>query len=230
MSGDLVMYKSFRKEQQLYFFLHNLAKLFLLTRGASYMCVAPAWRCAPRTRADWCEVCSSSFTVRAAAAVADEMAAKPEHRPNVYIHIKITYFCILLLTASGICGFWICLTRLHALREEFEAKFAKNNAVVEFENFDALSERGRHVGGDDADAVLHEDDLSEETLSRVKRQQQHAFRPANANNREGSGAPEDWVWLTSYSRIPVSLFSTFVELKTIVYMMTKVRHPECVSY
>lgn len=65
---------------------------------------------------------------------------------------------------------------------------------------------------EEGEHALPEAEGEEEQLLRVKRRANRRSNRRNAHYKEGgsgtqggAGAPEDWVWLTSYSRIPVSI-------------------------
>ena len=122
--------------------------------------------------------------------------------------MKIIHACLLCVTIGTICGFWICFNELQSLRKELNAEIAKRT-VVEFTDLTVHnlptsndSNTFEHqivlTYEDTKDVNSKNRDLNEEEkLVRVKRR---ARRKAYYKEE-----PEDMVWLTSYSRIPVSI-------------------------
>ena len=126
---------------------------------------------------------------------------------RIWIHIKIVHACLLTVTIGTICGFWTCLNELQNLRKDLNAEIAKRT-IVEFAelntkdlNKKSNDSNDHHVvytyTDKDLDRNINDDPNDEEKLIRVKRR---ARRKAYYKEE-----PEDMVWLTSYSRIPVSI-------------------------
>ena len=145
------------------------------------------------------------------------------------IHIRVLYTSLLVIVTSTLLGFWTCFSELQRLRNDLNAEIAKRT-IVEFSKqkgytvplqtsygayersqgpqvlftFKENSSPSRKDGlpfEQSEDPLEHEDTGGgEDQLLRVKRDAQklHAFY------KEGSGIPDDYVWLTSYARIPVS--------------------------
>ncbi len=130
-----------------------------------------------------------------------------------------------MVTAGAMCGFWMCFNEMQNLRRDLDAEIAKRTSV-EFSGVQHLQNPANHsdstnfdqavfsykefrhslkteleFGSDDDDEnAANDDDFNEEEkLTRVKRR----ARRKSAYYKEGS-EPQDMVWLTSYSRIPVS--------------------------
>ena len=164
--------------------------------------------------------------------------------PNLWLHVKILYFCVVLVTAATGFGLWMCFTEFSNVRKEIDNGFMHRGAV-EFGNVEHVygsEERrgpsGRKAGGGgrgdgagpggeaeedgpagglaaglpshtspaDSPKAGEEDELIRVKRRAGRRRQTNpgTFLTSKAWNKEGSATPEDWVWLTSYSRIPVS--------------------------
>ena len=131
---------------------------------------------------------------------------------RIWIHMKIIHACLLFVTFGTICGFWICFNELQSLRKELNAEIAKRT-VVEFTDLTVsnLPTSNESNPFEHQIVLTYEDtkgvnsknrDLNEkEKLVRVKRR---ARRKAYYKEE-----PQDMVWLTSYSRIPVSIFHVY---------------------
>ena len=122
--------------------------------------------------------------------------------------MKIVHACLLAVTIGTICGFWICFNELQNLRKELNAEIAKRT-LVELANLNnnlpnSNKSNEHHVvfiykekDANSINILVNEDSSEEEKLIRVKRR----ARRKSYYKEE----PEDMVWLTSYSRIPVSI-------------------------
>ncbi len=139
--------------------------------------------------------------------------------PAPWLHLRVLYTCVVLTLLGTLGGFWITFNELRNLRRDLNAEIAKR-AHVEFslQDFDARNnvlfthEAAPSGGGrrsPAAGAVPRETELrgagepgeeepgdGDDQLIRVKR--------SNAIYEEGSGLPEDHVWMTGYAKIPVS--------------------------
>ena len=126
---------------------------------------------------------------------------------SIWIRIKIVHACLLTVTIGTICGFWICFNELQNLRKDLNAEIAKRT-IVEFAELNTKDLNQKSNESNDHHVVLtytdkdlnkniNDDPNDEEKLIRIKRR---ARRKAYYKEE-----PEDMVWLTSYSRIPVSI-------------------------
>ena len=115
---------------------------------------------------------------------------------TMWIHIRILHGCLLLVTTGTVFGFWICLSELQNLRNDLNAEIAKRT-LVDFGPLDSESKQNLSEKIDDLEESVEDG----EKVIRVKRRARR--RPAYY--KEGVDEPKDMVWLTSYSRIPVSL-------------------------
>ena len=143
---------------------------------------------------------------------------------RIWIHMKIIHACLLIVTLGTVCGFWICFSELQNLRKELNAEIAKRS-IVEFADLIVDNPTSNKNNNNDSDTsehhivltyedsndvyrrerdVLNSDVDEGERLVRVKRR---ARRKAYYKNE-----PEDMVWLTSYSRIPVSTCASQISL------------------
>ena len=125
---------------------------------------------------------------------------------NASLHIKILYILLSLLAVISVTALSLCFTEIYALRTDFEGKIVRRG-TAEFEDLDAAYQARKH--GDRGDALTR-GELGEdgEIVQQGTRNRRSAF-PYDAakmdrGEKEGSGGADDWVWLTSYSRIPVS--------------------------
>ena len=153
----------------------------------------------------------------------------------VRIHIRVLYLVLLVVVTGALCGFWICFSELLELRKDLNAEIGKRT-LVEFSGQDSYSvpsrrsygtfaksqephilftykekssanQRNGPFYGENEDPLEHEDtEGGEDQLLRVKRDAQKL----NSFYKEGSGIPDDYVWLTSYARIPVSFLFNFI--------------------
>ena len=145
------------------------------------------------------------------------------------MHIRVLYTSLLVIVTGTLLGFWTCFSELQRLRKDLNAEIAKR-AIVEFskqkgytvplqtsygvyqrshrsqvlftfkENSSPSSKDSLPFEQSE-DPLEHEDTQGgEDQLLRVKRDAQKL----NVFYKEGSGIPDDYVWLTSYARIPVS--------------------------
>ena len=142
---------------------------------------------------------------------------------RIWTHVKVLHGCLLLGIAGSICGFWICLNEIKNLRNDLDAEIAKR-AMIEFDDLQSHSlsnsEEDRKRGIDNNNTnyfqekqtdslATSSDDPSrfvdfgkEEKLTRFKRR----ARKKPVYYKDNTVEPKDMVWLTSYSRIPVSKF------------------------
>ena len=132
----------------------------------------------------------------------------------LWFHVRILY-CLSLVCVVGVSvATWTCLSEVDKLRADFQGKVVRKG-VAEF----AMDAQGRSVNADDfssnvPDKVVEEEEEveevpeEEEELLRVKRSgdvRDLKRRPSYYKHEAGSGMGDDWVWLTSYSRIPVRI-------------------------
>ena len=150
------------------------------------------------------------------------------------IHIRVLYLVLLVITTGTLCGFWICFNEIQKLRRDLNAEVAKRT-LVEFSKQESYSvpsktgygaflkskephilftykEKSSSGPKDGPSYIENEDPLEHEDteggdnqLLRVKRDAQKL----NAFYKEGSGVPDDYIWLTSYAKIPVSFHYFF---------------------
>ena len=155
---------------------------------------------------------------------------------RIWTHVKILHGCLLLGIAGSICGFWICLNEIKNLRNDLDAEIAKRT-LIEFDNLESHSlgnsEENRKRGVDnnntnyfyeklrDSRTTSSDDPLrfgefdNEEKLTRFKRR----AKKKPAHYKDNTVDPKDMVWLTSYSRIPVSKF--LILLNIVKYVRHK---------
>ena len=158
------------------------------------------------------------------------------------VHIRILYFSLLVIVTGTVLGFWICFTEVQKLRKDLNAEIAKRT-VVDFSrqkdgytvplqtSFEALErsqdtevlfsfKRDSSPGKKDTlffeqnpDPLEHEDSRGggEDQLLRVRRDAQKL----NAFYKEGSGIPDDHVWMTSYAKVPVSILHSLLLIHKI---------------
>ncbi len=159
------------------------------------------------------------------------MAAVGEKIDKVlWLHIKLLYVLLTILTAGSVCAIFKCFIEIHNLRQDLDATLLSNRAV-EFANLeDILAERKLKYQADfdsendsteanDGKAESETPDFegnienNEDQLIRVRKKRHASFyRTADSRRHgrdaatpgSGSNGPDDWVWLSSYSRIPVS--------------------------
>ena len=154
---------------------------------------------------------------------------------RLWTHVKILHGCLLLGIAGSICGFWLCLNEIKTLRNNLDAEIAKR--TFEFDDLESHSldsiEEDRKRGVDnnntnyffekltDSRTTSSDDPLrfgdvgNEEKLTRFKRR----ARKKPAYYKDNTVDPKDMVWLTSYSRIPVS--KSLILLNIVKYVRHK---------
>ena len=137
---------------------------------------------------------------------------------NVHLHIKVIYLLITVLCFGFAFATWICMTEMRQLRSDLDSETAalRRGEVVEFDDDDVVVSHG-DVAWDDHDTAS-EDSIPRKEVTiesmddrvRMRRgAKRRRSRPAFYvdDGKEGSGdsdgGSDDWVWLTSYSRIPV---------------------------
>jgi len=136
---------------------------------------------------------------------------------SVRIHIRVLYLLITVLCFGFAYATWICLTEIRQLRSDLDGEITalRRGDVIEFSDDDAWSNGGTGTATSEADLTpggftIERMDASSDEVVRVRRDtKRRRSRPSfftDGNEpSEGSGGSEgDWVWLTSYSRIPVS--------------------------
>ena len=139
---------------------------------------------------------------------------------NVHLHIKVIYLLITVLCFGFAFATWICMTEIRQLRSDLDSETAalRRGEVVEFDD-DVVVSHG-DVAWDDHDtdsasggSIPRKEVTIESMDDRVRMRRgakRRRSRPAFYvdEGKEGSGdsdagGSDDWVWLTSYSRIPV---------------------------
>ena len=149
---------------------------------------------------------------------------------RIWIHIKVLHGCLLVVTLGSICGFWLCLTEIENVRKDLNTEIAKRtmvefdgcssksrtNQINETDNSFSFGDRttrsssgedtSHFIGDRDGEHLLNSVDYdNEQKLIRVKRR----TRRKPAYYKDGAVEPKDMMWLTSYSRIPVSSLKLF---------------------
>ncbi len=143
--------------------------------------------------------------------------------------MKILHACLLLVTAGALFGFWICLSELQHLRKDLNEEIAKRTlveftglkshhrpssirndsdpfepeAVFRYEDTRESGYAGERLRGTEGGAAGDGEAAAAETEALVRVKRRARRRESAAYYREGT-EPQDMVWLTSYSRIPVS--------------------------
>ncbi len=143
------------------------------------------------------------------------------------IHIRVLCVVLVLVSVGTLGGFWIGYNELKSLRKDLTVEIAKR-ATVRFSLQDALttsSDRNSENGIKEPHVLFTYQELSssninkhnlheiepddeplepvdtevEDQLLRVKRDAQEL----NSFYEQGSGIPDDYVWMTSYAKVPV---------------------------
>ena len=145
------------------------------------------------------------------------MATDRTKDANVHLHIKVIYLLITVLSFGFAFATWICLAEIRQLRSDFDSETAaqRRGEIVEFDDdvshgdvaLDDSSASEAWIPGPNRREVPIE---SMDGRVRMRRgTKRRLSRPAFFvdDGKEGSGGSaggsDDWVWLTSYSRIPV---------------------------
>ena len=174
-----------------------------------------------------------------------DLAMKRDPDPGwLWIHVRILYLLTVITILGVSIATWTCLAEVQKLRREFHGQIV-HRGVAEFDDTalkDTFTDRQLIQEEQQEEEEPKEDEdvrrvREEEQLLRVKRRaprHEHGeekkrpsfyYTPQRDMGREGSGMPEDWVWLTSYSRIPVSTpvvsshkgtFISFTENKKLI--------------
>ena len=142
---------------------------------------------------------------------------------RLWTHVRVLYACTCVLTCLLVTVTWLGHREVTRLRSDIEGQLMSRR-VVEF-NDDVVNDipgdfsEARDAFGDfpveeDVDMTKTEDEVSR--VKRGARRNRHG-RESSARDSdalggrgkqhvlsEGSGAMDDWAWVTSYSRIPVS--------------------------
>lgn len=100
-------------------------------------------------------------------------------------------FCVLFLLSTELAGFWY----LHAYIAAVEKR------CVDDQPQPTQSSRKRRAATLEDNAVTTADDTNVEFINPKLRSE---IDGRNGGTAEGESASNPWVWLTSYSRIPVS--------------------------
>ena len=147
-----------------------------------------------------------------------KMASKniePNPNGNLSLHIRILYCLSFVIIVGVSVATWACLSEVDKLRKDFTGQVLRRG-VAEFGDVPRVNvndvretfTEGR-VTSEEEEEVVPE----EEQLLRVKRdvspideeiRRKQQGQPSYYHHGEGSGMSDDWVWLTSYARIPVS--------------------------
>lgn len=122
------------------------------------------------------------------------MAVSTTGDSKVRIHIKTLYCLTLLLLVLVISGVWLIFSQIERIRTDLNGKVARNE-LVEFKTFE------RHK--EDVDTSVYQT-MGNSFDNRLSTKSTTGSR-RRRETWEGSGAPDDWVWLSSFSRIPVSV-------------------------
>ena len=147
---------------------------------------------------------------------------------RIWTHVKILHGCLLFGIAGSICGFWICLNEIKNLRNDLDAEIAKRT-LIQFDDHESpslgISEEDKKRGVDNNNTNYFHKKLTdsrttsndnpwrlqdfgnEEKLTRFKRR----AKKKPAYYKDNTVDPKDMVWLTSYSRIPVSKFLDIIK-------------------
>ena len=136
---------------------------------------------------------------------------------SVRVHIRVLYLLIAVLCFGFAYATWICLTEIRQLRSDLDGEMAalslRRGDVVEFSGDGAWSDGGTATSEADSTpggVTIERMGASSDEVVRVRRDtKRRRSRPSfftdGSEPTEGSGGSGgDWVWLTSYSRIPVS--------------------------
>lgn len=125
------------------------------------------------------------------------MAASVNKAKDV-LHIKLLYSLIVLLLVAFAAGFFWSYKEIQRLRNEIERKLVRQEMVDfrVYNNSHPAAFRDTQLKADVENRTFlpNSDDEFESVRRRIKRQ---------TSSRDDSGT-DDWVWLSSYSRIPVS--------------------------
>ena len=123
--------------------------------------------------------------------------------------MKIIHACLLFVTIGTICGFWICFNELQSLRKELNAEIAKRT-VVEFTDLTVsnLPTSNESNPFEDQIVLTYEDTKDVNSKNRDSNEKEKLVRVKRRARRKAyyKEEPQDMVWLTSSSRIPVSIF------------------------
>ena len=173
----------------------------------------------------------SSGHARARLVFIESMATdRPKDATNVHLHIKVIYLLITVLCFGFAFATWICVTEMRQLRSDLDSETTalRRGEVVEFDDDDVVASHG-DVAWDDHDSASESsiprkevtiesmDDRVRVRRGAKRRRSRPAFYVDDHDGKEGSGesdgGSDDWVWLTSYSRIPVGTRPTVVECR-----------------
>ena len=135
-------------------------------------------------------------------------ASKPDSQAvaadRLWLHVKILYLILTFVVVSFSGLLWVSFIQIHQLRHELALKLS--HSVVEFENMDRRSKEGPTSTGRGQNAAPLFEDAESEQLVNVKTRvrRQAPFHDGGGSGGHLGGAPDDWVWMSSYSRVPVS--------------------------
>jgi hypothetical protein len=126
--------------------------------------------------------------------------------PNVSLHIKVLYACVIVLLIILSCSLWISFSEIQRLRNDVDRLLSKQDSVEFTLNVtdndieeDAVRKRHRRA----AYGGLR-------TLRDLQRARERAgFTDTDKPKKEkpyfvSQAAPQDFVWMPAYSRVPVS--------------------------
>jgi hypothetical protein len=127
---------------------------------------------------------------------------------SLWLHVRILYVisCVIIVGVS--LATWTIFLEVEKLRKDFHGEIVRKGVV----DFSDLGRRRSDVVGGAYSEVEEEEEEQvpeEEQLLRVKRQSSpideeiKGNQPAYYHHTEGSGGSDEYVWLTSYARIPV---------------------------
>ena len=120
---------------------------------------------------------------------------------SAHVHIKVIYLCLVLLAACVFTAAWLCFNEVSKLKAEFEGKIV-SKGVAEFALDPVVKHGSEHAAFFSEDDVLDRNRIlvDAESHSRVKRRVKRRQKDLGSG-----GAPDDLVWMNSYSRVPVSI-------------------------
>ena len=128
-------------------------------------------------------------------------------------HIRFLYGMQVMFAALCCGGFYAGFTEINSLRAEMQREIARLQPV-EFGGFETDARASVYDAKERVSVDDEDNDLGGEQLLRVRRQATGHSMHGNGDGSGSGGAPagpEDWMWLTSYSRVPVSpLFIVFL--------------------
>ncbi|ELU00887.1 hypothetical protein CAPTEDRAFT_192556 [Capitella teleta] len=147
---------------------------------------------------------------------------------NLILHVRLLYACWIITSVSCAYAIWLSFDQMTKLRQEFEKELSVfNRRVVEFDaQGDSWGNSPKHwppTPDYGTPEVISDEDFvrvkrsATKPKKKTRKQNTRALEDVSkpptffyggksAPDAEGSGnTPDDWVWLTSYSRIPMRL-------------------------